>query len=71
MTVHRVEVPVLLTVEEVSEITRVPKSTLAGWAADAERGRSTYGPPHIQLSPRKRVWAKEDVIAWIEEMRDR
>ena len=69
MTVVRVEVPELLTVEECSEITRVPKSTLANWAADADRGRSAFGPPHIQLSPRKRVWAKADVVAWIEQKR--
>lgn len=69
MTVQRVDVPELLTVEEVSEITRVPKSTLANWAADADRGRAAFGPPHIQLSPRKRVWAKADVVAWIDEKR--
>lgn len=61
----------LLTVDEVSEITRVPKSTLQNWAADADRGETAYGPPHVQLSPRKRVWVLEDVLGWIEEKRKR
>lgn len=61
----------LLTVDEVSEITRVPKSTLQNWAAYADRGAIAYGPPHVQLSPRKRVWVLEDVLAWIEEKRGR
>lgn len=63
----QVQMPELMTVEEVSEITRIPKSTLQNWAADADRGLIPFGPPHIRLSPRKRVWAKEDVLAWIED----
>lgn len=65
----QMKVPELLTVEEVSVITRIPKSTLQNWAADADRGKTAFGPPHIRLSPRKRVWAKEDVLDWIEGKR--
>ena len=65
----QVKFPELLTVEEVSEITRIPKSTLANWAADADRGGQAVGPPHIRFSPRKRLWAAEDVAAWVESKR--
>lgn len=67
----QVQMPQLMTVEEVSEITRIPKSTLQNWASDADRGLIAFGPPHIRLSPRKRVWAKDDVLAWIEDKRGR
>lgn len=67
----QVRVPELLTVDEVSKITRIPKSTLQNWAADTDRGGEAIGPPHIRLSPRKRLWAAEDVAIWVESKRGR
>lgn len=64
-----VEVPELLVADQVSELTTISVPTLQAWAALADKEDVYLGPPHIRLSPRKRVWAKEDVVAWIEEKR--
>lgn len=62
--------PQLLKAEEVSEITRVPTKTLHNWANASDHGRDSHGPRHIKLSAKRRVWALEDVLDWIEQKRD-
>lgn len=64
-----VKIPDLLVVDEVSEITRVPKKTIQNWASAADHGLPRRGPKHIRLSPKRRVWARDDVLSWIEEKR--
>lgn len=52
-----------LTINEVSEITRVPVSTLHWY-----RHKGTGGPKSFRLGKRV-LYAVEDVEAWIDEAR--
>lgn len=52
----------LLTVSEVSEQIRVPEATLRFWR---HRG---IGPRSFKVGPRRVMYKREDVIAWMEEM---
>lgn len=63
--------PQLLKAEEVAEITRVPPKTLHNWANASDHGLRSHGPRHIKLSAKRRVWALEDVLDWIEQKRDK
>ncbi|MBN7424564.1 DNA-binding protein [Mycobacteroides abscessus subsp. massiliense] len=44
-------------------------STLHEYAQRRELGLPSYGPPHVQLGPRRRRWLRRDVLAWIEACR--
>jgi predicted DNA-binding transcriptional regulator AlpA len=51
----------LLDIPEVSKVTRVPEATLRYW-----RHKGT-GPKSFKLGPRRVMYRREDVEAWIEE----
>ena len=52
----------LLTLTETAEITRVPAATLRFW-----RSRGDTGPKSFKLGPRRVMYRREDVEAWLEE----
>lgn len=62
--------PQLLKADEVSGITRVPPKTLHNWANAADNGHAALGPKHIRLSAKRRAWALDDVLEWIEQKRN-
>jgi predicted DNA-binding transcriptional regulator AlpA len=55
----------LLTLAEASEITRVPVATLRFW-----RSRGEIGPKSFKLGPRRVMYRREDVEAWIASQYD-
>lgn len=50
----------LLTCDEVADMTTLAKSTLWNWANQG------IGPRSFKFG-RRRVWAEQDVLAWIAE----
>ncbi|AMU64500.1 helix-turn-helix transcriptional regulator [Mycobacteroides abscessus] len=58
-----------LTAQEVSVMVPYSVSTLHEYAQRRELGLPSYGPPHVQLGPRRRRWLRRDVLAWIEACR--
>jgi predicted DNA-binding transcriptional regulator AlpA len=52
----------LLTLTEAAEITRVPAATLRYW-----RSCGDIGPKSFKLGPRRVMYRRADVEAWIEE----
>ncbi len=58
--------PRLLTIAEVSEMTRVPAATLRYW-----RWKGDAGPQSFKMGPKRVVYREADVLAWIEEQRRR
>jgi predicted DNA-binding transcriptional regulator AlpA len=69
MTISQETGRVMLTAEQVHDMTGVPVSTLHDWAAKRERGINAPGPHHIRLSNRHRRWIRRDVDQWIEAAR--
>lgn len=57
--------PDFITIQQVSEITGLSRSTLSQM-----RWHNT-GPRWYQLSPRKHLYRRSDVLAWIEEKASR
>lgn len=55
-----------LTAQQVSVLVPYSISTLHEYAQRRELGLPSYGPPHVQLGPRRRRWLRRDVVAWIE-----
>jgi predicted DNA-binding transcriptional regulator AlpA len=51
----------ILNTFEVSEITRVPPTTLRWWRHQG------IGPRSLRLGPRKVMYRESDVLAWIED----
>lgn len=56
----------LLTVTEVADITRVPRSTLYEWASRRASGEE-IGPRVLDLSPRNKRWRRADVLDWLAD----
>ena len=54
--------PDLLDIPEVSKLTHVPEATLRYW-----RHKRTTGPKSFKVGPRRVMYKREDVEAWIEE----
>jgi predicted DNA-binding transcriptional regulator AlpA len=50
----------ILNTVEVSEITRVPPTTLRWWR------HQDIGPRSFRLGPRKVMYKESDVLAWLE-----
>jgi prophage regulatory protein len=50
----------ILNTAEVSEITRVPPTTLRWWR------HTQIGPRSFRLGPRKIMYKESDVLAWLE-----
>jgi predicted DNA-binding transcriptional regulator AlpA len=50
----------ILNTSEVSEITRVPPTTLRWWR------HQQIGPRSFRLGPRKVMYKESDVLAWLE-----
>jgi prophage regulatory protein len=50
----------ILNTFEVSEITRVPPTTLRWWRHQG------IGPHSFRLGPRKVMYKESDVLAWLE-----
>ena len=59
----------MLTAQQVHDLTGVPISTLHDWASKRERGIEAPGPHHLRLSDRHRLWARRDVVAWLNAAR--
>lgn len=55
------ELPLYMTTKQVSELTGVPEGTLKYY-----RHRGDCGPRSFALTPRSIRYAREDVMAWIE-----
>lgn len=51
----------LLTVTEAAEIMHTPAATLRFWR------HKGIGPKSFKLGPRRVMYKREDVIAWMEE----
>jgi predicted DNA-binding transcriptional regulator AlpA len=51
----------ILTVHEVSQLTRTPIATLRWW-----RHQGT-GPKSFKLGPRKVMYKESDVLSWLEQ----
>ncbi|GAB3183635.1 hypothetical protein GCM10027060_18920 [Nesterenkonia halophila] len=56
------ELPLYMTTKQVSELTGVPEGTLKFY-----RSRQSGGPRSFALTPRSIRYAREDVMAWIED----
>ena len=56
------QMPVLLTSQEVAEVLRVDRSTLSRW-----RSQGT-GPRVVYLTPGSPRYLEKDVRAWLERM---
>ncbi len=54
----------LLSVAEVSELTRVPQATLRYW-----RCKGDVGPQSFKVGPKRVVYREDDVLAWIDDQR--
>ncbi|MGP5228536.1 helix-turn-helix transcriptional regulator [Arthrobacter rhombi] len=59
----------LLDAAQASELTGIPRSTLHLWAAARDSGEPVDGPPHFRISPRRRMWSRDDLLAWLESRR--
>ncbi|MCO1339336.1 hypothetical protein BJH93_10595 [Kocuria polaris] len=59
----------LIDAEEASKLTGVPKSTLHLWAAARDAGEYNDGPSHYALGPRRRMWDRADLLAWLASKR--
>jgi DNA-binding transcriptional MerR regulator len=53
----------MLTREEVASVFRVTTETLRDWDKDGK------GPPSVKVGPRTVLYAKKDVVAYLEERR--
>ncbi|QDO88355.1 helix-turn-helix domain-containing protein [Ornithinimicrobium ciconiae] len=51
----------LLTVPEAAEVLHIPEATLRYWIH-----RGDTGPRSFKLGPRRRMYKREDVLAWME-----
>ena len=52
----------ILTIAEVSEMTRTPTATLRFWRHLGDRG-----PKSFKLGPKRVGYLESDVVAWLEE----
>ncbi|MDX3006724.1 helix-turn-helix domain-containing protein [Kribbella solani] len=52
----------ILTIAEVSELTRTPAATLRFW-----RSRGGRGPKSFKVGPKRVGYLESDVLAWLEE----
>ncbi|GAA1549796.1 hypothetical protein GCM10009804_02970 [Kribbella hippodromi] len=52
----------ILTIAEVSAMTRTPTATLRFW-----RSRGDRGPKSFKIGPKRVGYLESDVLAWIEE----
>lgn len=50
-----------MTTREVSQLTHIPEATLRWWRVQGGK----EGPPSFSLSPRKVVYKRTSVMAWI------
>lgn len=50
-----------LRAKQLEELTGIPEATWRWWA------HIGFGPESFKLSPRRRVWRRSTVLAWIAE----
>ena len=61
---HPIEAPRFLKLEEISNKTKLGKSTILAWESQGKF------PPAVRLSPAFRVWLESDVHLWMMNKRN-
>ncbi len=57
---------VLLTITEVSELTRLSKPTIYNYLRDEEHDF----PKQVRLGPNRVVWVKSEIERWLKRRKD-